>query len=131
MSRNVDTGNAIYEYFSKGDVPGILDRLVPGVEWEHDWGAPPLKWYVPRRGRAEVVKFFQTLADFELLRFERVAFLEGANVVEVPIPIELRLEPTGSRIKGLEAHPWTFGDDGLVMRMRHLVDSHQFALAAV
>jgi ketosteroid isomerase-like protein len=90
MSRNVDTGNAIYEYFSKGDVPGILDRLVPDVEWEHDWGAPPLKWYVPRRGRAEVVKFFQTLADFELLRFERVAFLEGANVVEVPIPIELR-----------------------------------------
>jgi hypothetical protein len=30
----------------------------------------------------------------------------------------------------LEAHLRTFGDDGQVTRMRHLVDSQQFALAA-
>ena len=33
------------------------------------------------------------------------------------------------RIRDLEAHLWTFGADGLVRRIRHLIDSHQFALA--
>lgn len=130
MSRNVETLKAMYESFGRGDVPAILARLAPDIEWEHDWGAPPLKWYQPRRGPAGVVKFFETLADFEFLRFEPVAFLEGGNMVAVPINLELRVKATGKVIKDLEAHLWTFGDDGRVTRMRHLVDTHQFALAS-
>lgn len=129
MGQNIATVQAIYDAFGRGDVAGILGRLAPDVEWEHDWGAAPLKWYQPRRGRDEVVKFFETLADFEFLRFEPIAFLEGGNMVAVPIHLELRVKANGRLIRDLEAHLWTFGDDGLVSRMRHLVDSHQFALA--
>jgi hypothetical protein len=38
MSRNVEAVKAIYESFGRGDVPGVLARLDPDVEWEHDWG---------------------------------------------------------------------------------------------
>jgi ketosteroid isomerase-like protein len=130
MSRNVATVQAIYECFGRGDVDGILARLSEDVEWEHDWGAPPLKWYAPRRGRAEVPQFFAALADFEFLRFEPVAFLEGANMVAVPVQLEVRVKATGRVVRDLEAHLWTFGDDGKVARFRHLVDTLQFALAS-
>jgi ketosteroid isomerase-like protein len=131
VSRNVDTIKAIYESFGRGDIAAILARLAPDIEWEHDWGAPPLKWYQPRRGRDGVPQFFAALADFEFLRFEPVAFLEGGNMVAVPIQLELRVKANGKTIKDLEAHLWTFGDDGLVTRFRHFVDSRQFALATV
>lgn len=130
MSRNVDTVKAMYECFGKGDLSGILARLAADVEWEHDWGSAPLPWYVPRRGRDEVPQFFASLADFEFLRFEPFAFLEGDNMVAVPIHLELRVKKTGKVIKDLEMHLWTFGGDGLVKRMRHLTDTRQFAQAA-
>ena len=129
MSRNVDTVQAIYESFGKGDIPGILARLDPHVEWEHDWGSPPLKWHAPRRGRDQVPGFFETLADFEFVRFEPIAFLEGDSTVAGPIRIELVAKETGKRIRDLEAHLWTFGPTGVVTRFRHLADTHQFALA--
>ena len=130
MSRNVETVKALYECFGRGDIDGILARLDPDVEWEHDWGSAPLKWYRPRRGRAEVPGFFSdVLGDFEFVRFEPVAFLEGDNMVAVPIHLEVVVKANGRRIRDLEAHLWTFGADGLVTRIRHLIDSHQFALA--
>jgi ketosteroid isomerase-like protein len=92
--------------------------------------ATPLKWYRPRRGRDEVPGFFEAVfADFEFVRFEPIAFLEGGSMVAVPIHLELLVKANGKRIRDLEAHLWTFGADGLVTRMRHLLDSHQFALA--
>lgn len=129
MSRNIDTVKTMYGCFGTGDIAGIIERLHPDVEWEHDWGGPTLKYYTPRRGRSEVQKFFETLADFEFLRFEPVAFLEGDNMVAVPIQLELLVKANGKRIRDLEAHLWTFGADGRVTRMRHLVDTLQFAQA--
>lgn len=129
MSRNIETVQAIYDCFGRGDIPGILERLAPEVEWEHDWGGTPLKWYQPRRGRGEGPKFFEALADFEFLRFEPIAFLEGNGMVAVPIHLELRVKANGNRIRDLEAHLWTFGADGLVTRMRHILDTRQFAQA--
>jgi ketosteroid isomerase-like protein len=129
MSRNVETIKAIYASFGQGDVAGILARLHPDVEWEHDWNAPSLKWYMPRRGRAQVADFFASLADFEMVRFEPVAFLEGDGMVAVPIHFEIIVKANGNRIRDLEAHLWTFGADGLITRMRHFVDTRQFAQA--
>src|SRR5262245_44964918 len=99
----------MYECFGKGDIPGILARLHSDVEWEYDWGGPSLKWYTPRRGRDEVPKFFESLADFEFVRFEPQTFLEGSDMVAVPVAIELIYRPTGKRIRDIEMHLWTFG----------------------
>jgi hypothetical protein len=129
MSRHVDAVKAIYESFGKGDIAAIMARLDPEVEWEYDWGSPPLKWYTPRRGRDQVPGFFESLADFEFIRFEPIAFLGGDGMVAVPIRLELVVKKNGKRIRDLEAHLWTFGANGLVTRFRHLLDSHQWVLA--
>jgi ketosteroid isomerase-like protein len=91
MTGNVDTVKVTYDCFGRGDVPGILERLAPDVEWEHDWGATPLKWDQRRRGHDGVLQFLGALADFEFLRFEPLAFLEGDGMVDVPIRLELRV----------------------------------------
>jgi ketosteroid isomerase-like protein len=127
MSRNVETVKTLYACFGRGDVTGILERLDPDVEWEHDWGGEPLPLFRPRRGRAAVAGFFQALADFEFLRFEPVAFLEGGDMVAVPVYLGLRDKRTGREMHDLEAHLWTFGSDGLVRRLRHILDTRQFA----
>jgi ketosteroid isomerase-like protein len=127
MSRNVDAVKELYACFGRGDLPGILERLDPDVEWEHDWGAEPLPLYAPRRGREAVVGFFEALADFDFLRFEPVAFLEGDDMVAVPIHLGLRHKASGREMHDLEMHLWTFGQDGLVKRLRHILDTRQFA----
>jgi len=129
MSKNVNAVKAIYDAFGKGDVPAILSRLAPDVEWEHDWGGETLGWYEPRRGRDAVPAFFGTLADFEFARFEPFAYLEGDNMVAVPVRLELVVKASGKRIRDLEMHLWTFRVDGQVAKFRHLVDTLQFSTA--
>jgi len=129
MSSNADAVKAIYESFGRGDVPTILARLAPDVAWEYDWGGESLKWMEPRRGRDAVPGFFATLADFEFARFEPFAFLEGDNMVAVPVRLELVYRSNGKRIRDLEMHLWTFGPDGLVTGFRHFVDTQQWAQA--
>jgi ketosteroid isomerase-like protein len=127
VSRNIETVKEMYACFGRGDVPGILERLAPDVEWEHDWGMEPLPLYRERRGREAVAGFFEELGQFEFLRFEPVAFLEGGDMVAVPIRLELRHRESGRVLRDLEAHLWTFRPDGLVARVRHLIDTRQFA----
>ena len=130
MSRNVETVKRIYERFGAGDVPGVLAEFAADVEWEHDRHPPHLKWHVPRRGRQNVVGFFEALADFDFLRFEPQGFLEGGDQVAVPIQLELRLKANGRIFRDLELHLFTFGADGKVARFRHFVDTHQLASVA-
>ena len=129
MSLNTDAVKAIYESFGKADIPGIVARLASDVSWEHDWGGQTLRWFEPRRGRDAVPGFFATLADFEFVRFEPFAFLEGDGMVAVPVRLELVYRANGSRIRDVEIHLWTFGVDGLVTGFRHFVDTHQWAQA--
>lgn len=129
MARNTDAVKAIYESFGKGDIPAILARLAPDVAWEHDWGGENLRWFEPRRSRDAVPAFFASLADFEFVRFEPFAFLEGDNMVAVPVRLELVYRANGNRIRDLEMHLWTFRPDGQISGFRHLVDTHQWALA--
>jgi uncharacterized protein len=130
MSENVETLKAIYACFGRGDIPGILERIDPDVDWEHDWGGEPLPLYAPGRGHAAVTDFFAALEPYEFLRFEPVAFLEGGDMVAVPIHLGLRHRASGREMHDLEVHLWTFGQDGLVKRLRHILDTHQFAKMA-
>lgn len=129
MSANVQTVQSMYACFGRGDVPGILAHLAPDVRWEHDWYGERLPMYATREGRDQVPAFFATLADFEFVRFEPFAFLEGQGMVAVPVHLELVHTPTGNRIRDLEMHLWTFGADGKVRAFRHFVDTWQFARA--
>jgi ketosteroid isomerase-like protein len=129
MSKNTDTVQEIYALFGRADIPAILGKLKEDVEWEHDGVDHGVPWLVPRKGRAEVGGFFETLSGIEFRRFEPVSLLEGGNQVVATIFVDLVVKATGGVIRDLEAHLWTFDDNGKVARFKHLADTHQHVQA--
>jgi len=114
----------MYAAFGRGDVPSILERLAPDVEWEYDASPTQVPWLQPRRGRAGAAEFFESLGDFEFHRFEIRMILEEGMTVVALLDNEATVRKTGIRVQELEeVHIWHFGDDGLVTRFRHRIDT--------
>lgn len=120
-----DTVRAIYEAFGRGDVPAILERLADDVEWEYG-GMPEVPWLAPRRGRAQVGGFFESLAAIEFHRFEATNLLEEGRLVVAIVQLEGTVRATGRRVfEEDEVHIWRFDGSGKVSRFRHRADTHQ------
>jgi uncharacterized protein len=127
---NVQSVQAIYEAFGRGDVPGILNQLSDEIEWDQDAPAYGVSVFEPGVGKEHVKRFFQTVQqDLEFIKFEPGNFLSGGNQVAVPVNVEAKVNPTGNMLKFLEVHLWTFGHDGKVTRFFHCNDRHAAVLA--
>lgn len=125
---NLTTVQSIYEAFGKGDVPAILNVLADDVDWEA-WadnsavkaGVPTM---VPRRGKAEVVKFFETAGQMEITDLQILNMMEGGNEVAVEFVLEANLPAWGGgHYRDEEIHLWTFNAEGKVTRLRHYIDT--------
>ena len=122
---NADTVKAIYEAFGRGDVPAILARLADGVEWEYGDRSTDVPWLEPRRGRADVARFFDALGELEIDRFEPKAFLGSGDVVVVLVDLDARVRRTGRRIREEdEVHVWRFAPDGLAKVLETYLEQH-------
>jgi ketosteroid isomerase-like protein len=123
---NIATVHDIYAAFGRGDVPAILARLAPDVEWEYGPATPDVPWLQPRRGPGEVGHFFASLAAIEFRRFEPTAFFESGPTVVVLIQLEAVVRATGRAVvEADEVHIWHFDAAGQVARFRHRVDTLQ------
>jgi hypothetical protein len=126
---NVETVQAIYAAFGRGDVPAILEHLADDVQWDVDGRSHGIPIYEPGEGKEHVKGFFAALQTLDFLRFEPLNFLSGGNQVAVPIQVGLRVKQTGIEIHDLEIHLWTFGPDGKIVRFFHCIDRHPFVKA--
>lgn len=127
---NVESIQALYDAFGRGDVAAILDQLADDVEWDQDAPAYGVPIYEPGVGKDHVRRFFEAVqADLEFVRFEPTNFLSGGDQVAVPIKLEAKVKPTGKVLEALEIHLWTFGADGKVRRFFHCIDRHAVVLA--
>lgn len=129
---NVETVQAIYEAFGTGDVPAILDHLAEDVTWDQHYPDRGVPWLKPRRGKDEVVGFFEAVGGgLEFTRFEPLNLLEGGDQVAAVIGLEATVKETGAKlVEEAEVHLWTFGPDGKVTDFRHVVDTLQHVEAA-
>jgi uncharacterized protein len=132
---NVESVQAIYAAFGRGDVPAILDALGEDVAWEQWAGGSPaaeagIGYLSPRAGRAAVGEFFNALGVLEFNAFEPMAFLEGQNQVAAVIHLDVTVKATGRRFEDDEVHLWTFDESGRVTRFRHFVDTAKHLAAA-
>ena len=125
---NLATVQSIYEAFGKGDVPSILDVLADDVEWESWEDNSAVKaavpWMIPRHGKAEAAKFFETAGQMEIVDLQILAMMEGGDQVAVEFVLEARLPAWGGgHYRDEEMHLWTFNADGKVSRLRHYTDT--------
>ncbi|MEZ4265680.1 MAG: nuclear transport factor 2 family protein [Myxococcota bacterium] len=121
---NVETVAKIYEAFGSGDIPAIIERLHPDVDWDYGHQVDSVPWIQHRRGREGVLAFFQSLAGMEFHRFEVVDLLASETRVAAVIQIDITWKPTGRRATDLELHLWQFDDAGRAVSFRHVLDTH-------
>lgn len=127
MSEHVQTVQAIYEAFGRGEVEAILARLAPDVAWDvwednHAQRAG-VAHLVPRTSRAGVGEFFAVVAGLGVRDFQVLDLMAGERQVAAEVRI------VTERYTDEEMHLWSFGDDGLVARFRHYVDTAKHVAA--
>jgi len=128
---NIQTVESIYAAFGRGDVPAILERLHPDVEWELD--APPsdVPWLRPGRGREAALAFFQALGALDFSDFRVHAVMGAGPWVVGLMRVEAVHKTTGRRlVEAYEVHIWRFDEEGRVTGMRHGSDTLQHARVA-
>ncbi|MBI5279865.1 MAG: nuclear transport factor 2 family protein [Burkholderiales bacterium] len=128
MSRHIDTVQAIYQAFGQGNVPDILAKLAPRLQWE-GWadhsaqraGHPLL---LERTDAAGVAAFFTAVGEqLEIHEFKVLDIFGSGRQVGAEVLIDCTYRSTGVRLRDEELHLWTFGDDGKVQRFRHYLDT--------
>lgn len=123
---NIDTVRSIYEAFGRGDVAAILGRLAEDVVWEYDKADAGIPWLVPRRGRAQVAKFFEALGTVDFQQFLPKTQLESGRIVVSLNDVAFTVKATGKRyVEEDEIHIWHFDADGQVARFCHKTDTLQ------
>lgn len=128
MNRDLETVQAIYQAFGQGDVPGILSRLSPQVQWDN-WGnhsaqtaGHPLM--VERSDPKGVGEFFQRVGEtLAIHEFKVLDIFGSGRQVVAEVVMDCTYRSTGRRIRDEELHLWTFGEDGKVQRFRHYMDT--------
>lgn len=120
---NLDTVKQMYEAYGRGDIPAILDKLDENVEWDTETSTPGgVPWLEPRRGKASIPGFFESLAPLEFTRFEPHTFFESGEKVFVLIAIEANNEDKHYAIPN-EGHLWQFNASGKVVKLDHVTDT--------
>jgi ketosteroid isomerase-like protein len=126
---NIETAQAGYAAFGRGDVPAILELLTDDIEWV-DPGPPGV---IPtagtHRGKAAVMAWFGVLDEnMEFQVFEpREAIVQGDKVVYL-VYVEAAVRSNGRKIVTDEAHVWSF-KDGKVARIQLFTDTEAIAAA--
>ena len=102
---NVATIRSLYEAFGRGDIPYILDRLDPNVEWHAPATVPFSKGL--HRGLGEVARFFHGIAEhIAEPSVETHEFLAVGDRVVVFLRFGGRGKASGLPFEAPEAHVW-------------------------
>jgi len=134
MSTHLETVHSIYQAFGRGDIPAILSKLSPDVQWEQ-WsdntaqraGVP---WLRAVRGHDGVASFFRVVSELQIHEFKVLDVFGSGQQVVGEIVLDATVPATGERLRDEELHLWTFGADGKVVRLRHYVDTAKHVRAA-
>ena len=121
---NRDTVQDIYEAFGRGDISAILDKLADTIEWETQSPVSGVPWLQPRRGKANVAGFFESLAPLKITRFEPHTFFDGGNKIFVLIAFEATNQGKHYSFPN-NGHLWQFNSAGKVTRYDHITDTAQ------
>jgi uncharacterized protein len=121
---NTETVNAIYEAFGRGDVATILDKLDDAVEWESSVPIADVPWLQARRGKANIVGFFQSMAPLQITRFEPHTIFDGGDKVFVLIAFEATAGGKQYSFPN-NGHLWQFNAAGKVVKYDHVTDTAQ------
>src|SRR5687767_14805063 len=125
MPTNLETIQAMYSAFGRGDLPTILSSLTDDVSWEAE-GPARLGFLGVRQGPAGAAEFFTNLAAEHVdPKLRMTEFFERPDAVATFGRYEATLAASGKRVDSPVAHFFGFRD-GKVYRYINLVNSGGF-----
>jgi len=126
---NVQVVQKAYEAFSKGDIPGILSQMDPGITFTIP-GTQAVAMAGVRKGRAEVEKFFADLANREeFTKFEPHEYIAEGNRVVALVRYEGRDKTTNRNFAVDSAMLWTVVN-GKITQFVEYTDTENLAIAS-
>jgi len=123
---NVEVMKGLYEAFSRGDVPTVVNAMDEQIEWHEAEGNP---WHPGRAlvGPQEVLEhvFARIATEYEDFRIDTHRFLgDGDTVVVEGRYRATKCLPTGKPLDAQVAHVWDLRD-GKVVRFQQYTDTEQ------
>ena len=130
---NLDTVQAMYDAFGRGDIPFILGQLADDVAWEQ-WEdnraqKAGVDYMQSRYGPAGVGDFFAIVGQMKFAEFRVLHLMDGGDQVAAEILLDATM-PNGARVRDEEVHLWSFDEHGKVSRFRHYLDTAKHSDAA-
>jgi len=126
-AENVEIVRGMYQAFAKGDVPGVLSRLSPQVEWYeaenfiYADGNP----YVGPQSVLEGV-FLRIVADWNDFTVTPEEIVDGGDRVVTLGIYSGAHKTTAKSVRAQMVHVFTF-QDGKVVKFQQYTDTKQFA----
>ena len=122
---NIQTIEAVYEAFGRGDVASILDSVTDDVDWATDTASTAAPWFGPHHGKAGVTDFFQAFGStMTVQQFEPVSF--ASNDTEVHTIVKFKSTRTANgRTAAMNLHHWFQFRDGKIANYRGTEDTTQ------
>jgi Ketosteroid isomerase-related protein len=106
MDSKLDTVQAVYAAFGRGDVPAILQVVTDDVDWASEPESTIAPWHGIRRGKAELPSFFEALgAALEVTEFSPLAFATSDTDVMAVIRFGATARATG-KSGAMDLHHW-------------------------
>ena len=116
----------MYAAFTRGDIPGVLDKLADDIEWRIA-GPSELPYAGLHRGRDEVAKFLETFGRAaELEVFEPQEYFSRGDKVVVLGHERQRVKATGQTVETEWAMVFALSA-GKIARFHNFVDTHAVA----
>lgn len=123
MDSKIQTVQAVYEAFGRGDVPTILDMLTDDVDWSAESEVSLAPWHAPRHGKTEVPAFFTGIAEsIAVTEFTPLAFASSGTDVMAVIRFAVKSLETG-KSGAMNLHHWWRFRDGKICWYRGSEDT--------
>jgi ketosteroid isomerase-like protein len=119
---------ALYAAFGRGDVQFILNNVADNVDWQV-LGPAIIPQAGPHKGRAEVGKFFEKVAQaYDFTQFEPREFIAQNDSVVAIVDYAGKMKKTGKSYTAQAAMLFVF-KDGKVTKFREYTDTAGLAAA--
>jgi ketosteroid isomerase-like protein len=126
---NVDLIQRIYAIHAKGDFDGVLENCSAEIQWCSGGSSEDFPAFGPRKGRAEVRDFFQTVSQaVEFSEFTPLEFFADRDKVFVLGTYTFRMKNGGRKVTSDWVHIFTVAN-GVVVSFREFLDTARVAEA--
>ena len=126
-SSNVQLMEQLYQAFGRGEIPAVLARFDPQIEWISAEGAPYPGTFTGPQAVLEGI-FIRLGTEWEGFRADPVEFIDGGDQVVALGRYSGTYRATGRAMNAAFAHVWTLRD-GTITRYRQYLDSRKLAEA--